>query len=72
MFEETCQRLACPAEDIVPLANAVRRLQGVTPGDFAVLTKQAAVGGEVSATGLLRQLEQELAAKPGSRRTMGF
>lgn len=72
MFQEESQRLACPAEEVLTIEYAARHLQRVTPGDFAVVVKQAALGGEVSAAGLLHQLQQELAAKPGAGRAIGF
>lgn len=72
MFQEETLRLGCAAEEVLPMAYAVRRLQRVTPGDFAVLVKQVALGGTVSAAELLRRLEMELVAKPGCGRAIGF
>ena len=72
MFQEESQRQSCPVEEVLTFEYAVRRLQRVTPGDFAVLVKQAALGGGFSAAGLLEKLQLELAAKPGSGRTIGF
>jgi transitional endoplasmic reticulum ATPase len=72
MFQEESQRIGCQVDEVLTFEYAVRRLQRVTPGDFAVLVKQAALGNAVSAAGLLRQLEMELVAKPGNGRAIGF
>jgi len=72
MFQEESQRMAFPVEEVLTFECAVRRLQCVTPGDFAVMVKQAALGGRFSAAELLEKLQLELAAKPGGGRTIGF
>lgn len=49
------------------------KLDGLTPGDFAVVARKAEVYGERDAVRLGRWLEEEVAAKPeGGRRRIGF
>lgn len=56
----------------VPAPASLDRLDPVTPGDFAVVTRKAAVFGETDAAELAAMLAAEVAAKPGARRRIGF
>ena len=51
---------------------SLARLNGLTPGDFAVVARQVKVTGPMPADALLARLEAELAVKPGGMATMGF
>jgi transitional endoplasmic reticulum ATPase len=51
---------------------SVLRLDGLTPGDFAIVARKAAVTGERDATRIARSLEDEVMAKPDGRRRVGF
>ena len=52
---------------------ALRRLSALTPGDFAVVKRKAAILGNLDqSSALLTMLEQECAAKPGVSRPIGF
>jgi transitional endoplasmic reticulum ATPase len=66
---------AAPDARIAPeIASALRRLDNLTPGDFATVRRQARVFGEVlDAAGLLQRLEAESRAKRGGReKAIGF
>ncbi len=53
--------------------EAVRRLERLTPGDFAVVRRKAEVFGESGdADALAEMLAAECAAKPGHREPLGF
>jgi hypothetical protein len=43
------------------------RLDGLTPGDFAVVARKARTLGETDVTRIAAWLADEVAAKPGSR-----
>jgi len=51
---------------------ALLRAEMLTPGDFAVVAKQARVTGVGDAETLARMLELEMSAKPGASRRIGF
>ena len=72
MFQEESRRLGCGMDDVFRLEYAVRRLTQLTPGDFAVVVKQVTLGDTLDAGELLHRLEQEIQAKPGNRRAIGF
>ena len=57
----------------LPAPASLARLDGVTPGNFAVVARKAAVLGERDAGTLVAMLAAEAAAKPGaSRGRVGF
>jgi len=51
---------------------SVLTLRGLTPGDFTVVARKAAVTEERNATRVALWLEDEVMAKPGGRRKIGF
>jgi transitional endoplasmic reticulum ATPase len=55
------------------IAEALRCIPGITPGDFAVVARRVAqLRGTWTAVALLRELETEVAARRGERRAIGF
>jgi SpoVK/Ycf46/Vps4 family AAA+-type ATPase len=52
--------------------GSILKLELLTPGDFAVVACKAEVLGERDPARLARWLEEEAAAKPGSKQGMGF
>lgn len=50
----------------------LRALQGLTPGDFALVERQLRYGGDASDTSLVEMLRAEAAAKPGAACRIGF
>lgn len=55
------------------IAEALRRVPGLTPGDFAVVAPRIAqLGGASTPAALLRELETEVAARGDERRPIGF
>lgn len=72
MFQEEARRIGCSMDEVSELEYAVRCLTQLTPGDFSVVVKQVALGDTLDVGELLRRLEQEIQAKPGNRRAIGF
>ncbi|MDH3792075.1 MAG: ATP-binding protein, partial [Rhodospirillales bacterium] len=57
----------------LPAPGVVRTLANLTPGDFAVVRRKAAILGQAGdAPALVRMLEAESAAKPDASRPIGF
>jgi len=57
----------------LPAPAAVRALANLTPGDFAVVRRKAAILGQLESVGALaRMLEAESVAKPEAGRPIGF
>lgn len=74
-FDALTRAQAARAFEIFFGQPAPRRLQEIaalTPGDFAVVKKQAAYLGEVAPQKIAQMLEAEARAKPGAARRVGF
>jgi hypothetical protein len=48
------------------------QLEGLTPGDFALVARKASVLAEGTAGKLMKMLADEVAAKPNGGRRIGF
>lgn len=73
MFVQELGRLGGDAAEARPCEGAVRALDKLTPGDFAVAARQFDVlGTAVTPAGLLQQLQDECSAKQGSAKPIGF
>lgn len=71
MFSQELVRLGGDIDN--GLEHAVRRLNNLTPGDFAVVARQFQLwGSSVSAGGLCDALRKECTAKEGGARPIGF
>jgi hypothetical protein len=71
MFQDVGQRLGIMGLDLVQ--GRVRRLEHLTPGDFATVASQARFRPIKTAEAMVDRLEAEIAAKPGLwRRKAGF
>lgn len=73
MFMQELQRLGGDLLPAVACESAVRSLEQLTPGDFAVAARQFTLYGEpATAATLLAQLKEECRVKGGSLSRMGF
>ena len=60
-------------DELQPLMPAVRRLDNLTPGDFAAALRRLRLQvAQPSAHDLLAELEREVAAKRQEKGTLGF
>jgi transitional endoplasmic reticulum ATPase len=50
----------------------LKRVTGLTPGDFAVVRRQLRFGGDETDAAIIAALSREVTARPGMRGTMGF
>ena len=73
LFGQELKRLGVSADDLQHWEAEVRRLEGVTPGDFAVAVRQFELWG-VAATPaeLFEQLRRECSMKQGTAARIGF
>ncbi len=73
MFRQELARLRGDVTQVADWEASVRRLERVTPGDFAVAARQAELWGVApTASELYEQLRKEVEAKGGSLATIGF
>jgi transitional endoplasmic reticulum ATPase len=75
MWESHLARFCGPAGDAAraAIADALRRMRGLTPGDFGVVARRAAqVVGAWGPEALVRELEAESLARGHEGRTVGF
>ena len=52
--------------------DALKALDQLTPGDFAVVAKRAKLLGITEPLAILEELKREHTAKPGTRKPIGF
>jgi len=73
MFRQELQRLGCDVNQACEWEGRVRKLETLTPGDFAVVARQAAMLGETPSPGAVYAvLHSECEVKDQTRRPMGF
>lgn len=70
LYQAVCQKLGLTADDEARAALA--RLDGLTPGDFAVVERRARLLAVVSAEQLLDALAAERRHRPGAPQGIGF
>ena len=71
LFDRYCAQLELPAAR-AEASTRVRRLQNLTPGDFAVVARQHRFRRFGSTRDLLSALEAECTIKSNGRTTIGF
>lgn len=73
MFRQELERLGGCYDGIEEWENRVRRLERLTPGDFAVAARQFELWDLPASPGsLYEQLQKECAVKEGTRQQIGF
>lgn len=73
MYRQEFVRLGGELVTATPLEDSVRRLDRLTPGDFAVAARQYELWGTTPTAGdLYEQLRRECVAKGGPERSIGF
>lgn len=73
MFLQELTRLGCDVSQALEWEGRVRGLDTLTPGDFAVVARQASMLGEIPSPGTVYDvLHGECAVKDQTRKPMGF
>jgi transitional endoplasmic reticulum ATPase len=73
MFVQEFCRIGGTVTEAQLVADQVKRIEGLAPGDFAVIAKnRASLCEPLTATEFLRLLQQEAAVKRHGKSKMGF
>ncbi|MCX9157831.1 ATP-binding protein [Niveibacterium sp. 24ML] len=73
IFRQTAAQMGINEAEMAPHLAELRSLRGLTPGDFAVLVRQARMREDtIDAVEIIQILRDELRMRPGAGQRMGF